>query len=88
MRMLAAVADQPYIVTALATCVGVLFAALGKVALELLRRGDQAHADIVALWQQRLMDSEARAEEWRALALEEHGVTKDAVDVAKARAPK
>lgn len=84
--VIAATTDSPLGVVALCSCIVFLFGVLGKVALELLRRGDKAHADIVALWAQRFTDSESRAEEWRALAHEEHSVTKDAVTVAKGKA--
>lgn len=75
--------QEQYIVTALSAAVSVLFGVLGKVALELLKRGDKAHAEIVAQWEARLRDSEHRAEEWRALALAESQTTQDAVTVAK-----
>jgi hypothetical protein len=75
-----------YTVSILVAGIGALFAALGKVALELLRRGDKAHADIVALWAERLEDSEARADEWRQLAHEERDVTGQAVSIAAGNA--
>ena len=77
------VVAEPYIVTLLIGGIAALFGALGKVALELLKRGDRAHAEIVAQWEARLQDSENRCEEWRQLALAEHTTTREAVDAVK-----
>jgi hypothetical protein len=45
--IIAATADNPYIVVALCGAVSTLFVALGKVALTLLDRSDKAHAELV-----------------------------------------
>lgn len=45
--IIAATTDNPFIITALCGAVSVLFGALTKVALELMRRTDKAHAEIV-----------------------------------------
>lgn len=92
--ILAATTDSPYITTLLVGAISFLFTVVGKVGLELLKRSDKAHAeivaqyeqrilDVVAQWKERLEESERRGDEWRDLARAEHSVTKDAVDVAK-----
>lgn len=83
--MFAAITDQSYVISTLVAAVSFLFAALGKVALELIKRGDRAHEEIIEQWRLRLVDSEARAEEWRNLAIEEYRVAEEAVKMAKWR---
>ncbi len=74
--------DNGYIITAAFGAIAVLFGALGKIALELLKRTDAAHAREIALYQLWLEEERKRGDEWRQLAHAERDVTSEAVSVA------
>jgi hypothetical protein len=89
LRLFAAAAENPYIVTVLIGAIGTLFGGLTYVAKLLLERTDKAHLEVlkgkdalIAQVEARLTESEQRSDRYENLVLRSLDAAKEAAHVA------